>query len=120
MWAAIFAAILVANPMSVVAKVSPRPKTLLRLERTISMCCLTPRRSARSEPPREEAHLGQDSLGCSLRSLHPIFVLSGNIVIGKSPSPSRHPADVRTPCGGVLCGSKDLYTGARLVHKVSG
>ena len=44
--------ILVTNPMRVVAKVWPRSNTLLRLERAISICCLTPRRSARSVAKR--------------------------------------------------------------------
>jgi hypothetical protein len=40
------AAILVVNPTSVVARVSPRPKVRLRLEKAISICCLTPGRLA--------------------------------------------------------------------------
>ena len=45
--------ILVASPTRVVAKVSPRPKTLLRLEMAISMCCLAPcLRSERSVAKR--------------------------------------------------------------------
>ena len=39
------AAILVTNPTSVVAKVSPSPKVRLRLEKAISICCLIPRAS---------------------------------------------------------------------------
>jgi len=38
------AAILVTNPTSVVAKVSPSPKVRLRLEKAISICYLTPGR----------------------------------------------------------------------------
>jgi hypothetical protein len=34
------AAILVANPTRVFAKVSPSPKTPLRLKKAISICCL--------------------------------------------------------------------------------
>jgi hypothetical protein len=38
----LFAAILVAKPVSVLASVSPIPKTLFKLESAISTCCLLP------------------------------------------------------------------------------
>src|ERR687898_1851087 len=38
--------ILVTNPTRVLARVSPTPKTRLRLEKQISTCCLTPGRLA--------------------------------------------------------------------------
>ncbi len=38
--------ILLTNPTSVVARVSPSPKVRLRLEKVISICCLIPGRLA--------------------------------------------------------------------------
>lgn len=47
-YAAIFAAIRITIPVSVVASVYPRPKTPFRLAKAISMRCLTPCWSALS------------------------------------------------------------------------
>jgi hypothetical protein len=56
------AAILVVSPVSVVANVSPSPKILFRLAKTISICCLTPRRRSARSVHQQDSDLGQGAL----------------------------------------------------------
>jgi hypothetical protein len=58
-------------PYQSVANVSPRPKTLLGLERAISTCCLTPcRRSERDKDFRKLIKLSRDVIDVFLDDLN--------------------------------------------------
>src|ERR687890_2297578 len=59
--------ILVASPTRVVASVSPRPNTLLRLEMAISTRCLTPRRRSDGSVIRRISTSAKASFNPSLR-----------------------------------------------------
>ena len=62
------AATLIASPTSVVANVSPKPKTLFKLEKAISlMCCLTPCRHSDGSVAKRIPTSAKASLSSSLR-----------------------------------------------------
>jgi len=64
----IFVTILVASSTSVVASVSPSPKTRLRLENAISTCCFTPGRLALAPPlTKRSPHSASVSSSSALR-----------------------------------------------------